>query len=90
MFLSGFQATDSPVTGVQTSMAFSELELKLIEQTIGEFCIKRSPAHLKDKLRLDESSVAKLKFIRSADKWRLYLSSAWSWISQQFLLALPK
>ena len=33
-------------------MAFSELELKRIEQIIGEFCRKRSPAHLKDKLLL--------------------------------------
>ncbi len=36
-------------------MAFSELELKRIEQTVGEFCRKRSPAHLKDKLRLEYS-----------------------------------
>jgi hypothetical protein len=81
-------------------MAFSELELKRIEQTIGDFCRKRSPAHLKDKLRLEyavkgyevvmferrprwdnknewtESSVAKLKFIRSANKWRLYWQRA--------------
>jgi hypothetical protein len=73
-------------------MAFSELELKLIEQTVGEFCPKRSPARLTDKLRLEysvkghevviveqrpkwdnpkewiESPVAKLKFIRSANK----------------------
>ena len=34
-------------------MAFSELELKRIAQTVGEFCKKRSPAHLKDKLRLE-------------------------------------
>jgi len=34
-------------------MAFSELELKLIEEAVGEFCCKRSPAHLKDKLRLE-------------------------------------
>lgn len=77
-------------------MAFSELELKQIERTVGAFCRKRSPPHLKDKLRLEhsvkghevviferrpkwdnpkewtESPVAKLKFIRSADKWRLY------------------
>ena len=81
-------------------MAFSELELKLIEQTVGVFCRKRSPAHLKDKLRLEysvkghevviverrpkwdnptewiESPVAKLKFIRSAIKWRLYWQRA--------------
>lgn len=77
-------------------MAFSEVELKRIEQTVGVFCAKHSPAHLKDKLRLEfvvkghdvvvverrprwdnetewtESPVAKLKFIRSANKWRLY------------------
>jgi hypothetical protein len=77
-------------------MAFSELELKRIEQTVGEFCRTRSPAQLKDKLRLEysvkghevivverrpkwdnpkewiESPVAKLRFIRSANKWRLY------------------
>ena len=81
-------------------MAFSELELKRIEQTVGEFCRKRRPAHLKDKLRLEytvkghevviferrpkwdnpkewiESPVAKLKFIRSANKWRLYWQRA--------------
>ena len=77
-------------------MAFSELELERIAQTVGEFCRKRSPPHLKDKLRLEytvkgheviiferrpkwdnpkewiESPVAKLKYIRSAGKWRLY------------------
>lgn len=77
-------------------MAFSEVELKRIEQTVSVFCSKRSPAHLRDKLRLaytvkghevviveqrprwdnesewTESPVAKLKFIRSAEKWRLY------------------
>jgi hypothetical protein len=36
-------------------MAFSELELKLIEQALAEFCRKRSPAHLRDKLRLEYS-----------------------------------
>ena len=77
-------------------MPFRELELKRIEQTVGEWRKRRSPAHLKGKLRLEysvkghdvviferrprwdnqnewtESPVAKLKFIRSADKWRLY------------------
>jgi len=77
-------------------MAFSELELKRIDQAVGEFCRKRSPPHLKDKLRLEycvkghdvviferrprwdnksewtETPIAKIKFIRSADKWRLY------------------
>ena len=81
-------------------MAFSELELKRIEQTIGKFCQKSSLAHLRDKLRLEysvkghevviverrpkwdnptkwiESPVAKLKFIRSANKWRLYWKRA--------------
>jgi hypothetical protein len=77
-------------------MAFSELELKRIAQTVGEFRWKRSPDHLKDKLGLEyavkghevviferhpkwdnpkewiESPVAKLKFIRSVNKWRFY------------------
>jgi hypothetical protein len=77
-------------------MAFSERELKQIEQTVGRLCRSRSPAHLKDKVRLEysvkgqdvviferrpkwdnpsewiESPVAKLKFVRSANKWRLY------------------
>lgn len=77
-------------------MAFSEMDLKRIEQTVGAFCDKCSPVELKDKLRLvyvgkgheviiaerrprwdnqtewTESTVAKLKFIRSAGKWRLY------------------
>lgn len=77
-------------------MAFSEVDLKRIEQTVGVFCGKRSPGHIKDKLRLmyavkghevviverrprwdnetewTETPVAKLKFIRSANKWRLY------------------
>ena len=81
---------------VVTAMAFSEVELKRIEQTVGGFCGKRSPVQLKDKFRLTyavkgqevviverrprwdnetewtESLVAKLKFIRSANKWRLY------------------
>jgi len=73
-------------------MAFSEVDLKRIKQTGGVFCGKRSPAHLKDQLRLEyavkahdvviverrprwddqtewrETPLAKLKFIRSADK----------------------
>lgn len=77
-------------------MAFDELELKRIKQGVGSFSPKHSPAHLKDKLRLEyavkghdvviverrpqwdnesewtETPVAKLKFIRSANKWRLY------------------
>lgn len=81
-------------------MPFSELELKRIEQTVGEWCRKRSPAVLKDKVQLEysvkgheviiferrpewdnpkewiESPVAKLKFIRSASKWRLYWQRA--------------
>ena len=81
-------------------MPFSQIELKQIERTVGEFCRRRSPVHLKDKLRLEyvvkghdvvvcerlprwnnpqewmESPVAKLKFIRSANKWRLYWQRA--------------
>lgn len=40
---------------MRITMAFSELELKRIEQSVGEFCRKRSLAHLKDKLRLEYS-----------------------------------
>ena len=32
-------------------MAFSEFELKYIESTIGSLCKRRSPVHLRDKLR---------------------------------------
>jgi len=67
-------------------MAFSALELKRIEQTVGRFCQKRSPVHLKDKLRLEYAIKGHdvviverrpkwdepSKFIRSAGKWRLY------------------
>jgi hypothetical protein len=34
-------------------MPFSELELKRIEQAVGEFCRKQSPAQLQDKFRLE-------------------------------------
>jgi hypothetical protein len=34
-------------------MAFSELELKRIEKTVGQLCLKRSPAPLKQQLRLE-------------------------------------
>lgn len=37
---------------VGTAIAFREVDLKQIEQTIGVFCGKRSPRHLKEKLRL--------------------------------------
>ncbi len=77
-------------------MPFSELELKQIEQIVGAFCVRHSPVHLRDKLRLEysikghevviverrpqwddpsrwiESPTAKVKYIRSANKWRLY------------------
>lgn len=33
-------------------MAFNHIELKRIEQTAGELCRKRSPAHLREKLQL--------------------------------------
>lgn len=36
-------------------MAFSEVELKKIKQTVGKMCRKRSPAHLKDTLQLEYS-----------------------------------
>ncbi len=32
-------------------MAFSEFELKLIENTVGEMCQRRSPVHLNDQIR---------------------------------------
>ena len=32
-------------------MAFGEIELKLIENTVGEMCQRRSPAQLRDKVR---------------------------------------
>lgn len=81
-------------------MALSQIELKRIDKTVGEFCRKRSPAHLKNKVRLEysikghdvvvyerrprwdkpdewmDSPVAKLKWILSAQKWRLYWKRA--------------
>ncbi len=33
-------------------MAFSEIELKLIESTVGKMCHRRSPARIKDQLRI--------------------------------------
>jgi hypothetical protein len=36
-------------------VAFSEVELKRIQQTVGELCRTRSPVHLKDKLCLEYS-----------------------------------
>lgn len=77
-------------------MAFNQVDLKRIEQTVGGFYSKRNPVYVEDKLRLvyavkghevvivewrprwdnqtewTESPVAKLKFIRSANKWRPY------------------
>ena len=34
-------------------MAFSQIELKRIEQTVGELCRKRCPAHLSHQVRLE-------------------------------------
>lgn len=34
-------------------MAFNQIELKRIEQTVGELCRKRSPAHLSHQVRLE-------------------------------------
>ena len=34
-------------------MAFSEIELKRIEQEVGGLCKRRSPTHLKDELSLE-------------------------------------
>lgn len=77
-------------------MAFSQIELKRIEQTVGELCRKRSPAHLSHQLRLEysvkghevvlyerrprwnnpqewgESPIAKIKYVRAVNEWRLY------------------
>ena len=33
-------------------MAFNELELKRIEKAVGQLCLRRSPAHLTQQLRL--------------------------------------
>lgn len=77
-------------------MAFNELELKRIEKTVGQLCLRRSLAHLTQQLRLEyqvkghevliverrsrldnpekwgESTLAKLKFIRTVKQWQLY------------------
>ena len=34
-------------------MAFNDIELQRINNVVGGFCTKRSPAHLRDKLRLE-------------------------------------
>ena len=34
-------------------MAFSEIELHKIKKLVGSFCEKRSPAHIRDQLRVD-------------------------------------
>lgn len=34
-------------------MAFSEIELHKIKKVIGSFCEKRSPAHIRDQLRVE-------------------------------------
>ena len=36
-------------------MPFSETELKRIEQVVGDLCHRRSPAHLRDEIRLSYS-----------------------------------
>ena len=36
----------------RVTMAFTELELKLIENTVGKMCRRRSPVHLRDEIRL--------------------------------------
>jgi hypothetical protein len=36
-------------------MPFSEIELKQIEQAVGDLCQRRSPAHLRDEIRLSYS-----------------------------------
>ena len=90
-------------------MAFSEKELKRIDQVVGELCRRRSPAHLKDELRLSYSvkshevlvqearrdwhdpsewvtlDIAKLRYVRTSDEWRLY----WKRASGQWWLYEP-
>ena len=36
-------------------MAFTEVELRRIEQTVGQLCRKRSPVHLRSQVRLEYS-----------------------------------
>jgi len=36
-------------------MAFSEIELKRIEKTVGAFCVARTPLHIKDQLSVEYS-----------------------------------
>jgi hypothetical protein len=77
-------------------MPFSGIELKHIEKTVGKMCDRRSPAHLRDQLRMtfevkghdvtvheerprwndpqqwSRLPVAKFKYIRKNNVWRLY------------------
>lgn len=77
-------------------MAFSEIELKRIDNLVGAFCRRRIPVEIQDELTLayrveghdvviferrpywrdprqtTEMPVAKLKFVRTANEWRLY------------------
>jgi|SRR5665648_45758 len=77
-------------------MAFSEIELKKIDNLVGAMCQKRIPAHIKNELDLIyrikghdvtlfekrpdwcdprktmETPVAKLKYVRTKNEWRLY------------------
>ena len=77
-------------------MAFSEIELKRIENLVGDLCRRRSPAEFRDELRLEykiqghdvvifewrqqygdqtgfyDTPVAKIKFVRTKNEWRLY------------------
>ena len=77
-------------------MAFSEIELKYIENTVGRMCKQRSPVHLSDQLRTVyvvkghgvtvyeerphwknpqkwiSSGIAKFKYTRKQDVWKLY------------------
>ena len=41
----------------KVSMALTAIELKKIDNTVGALCRKRSPAHLKEKLRLEYSVI---------------------------------
>ena len=77
-------------------MAFTEIELKRIEKTVGEMCERRSPAQYRDELRTTfevkgydvtvyeerphwknpekwtKEPVAKFKYTRKDDVWKLY------------------
>lgn len=42
-----------PFSSIAGAMAFNEFELKRIERSVGQLCLRRSPAHLTQQLRLE-------------------------------------